>query len=687
MNLIEPDYLPFAAAEPFEGPWLVFAPHPDDETYGMGGSIAAARARGVEIRIVIMTDGALGGEGEDLAARRADEAIRAVKVLGGCTVHFWNEPDRGLQPTPHLVVRAAREIEQFGSAGGDKTPVGTVFFPSLLEPHPDHRAAAVIVWQALRRTGFQMKPVSYDISVQSPCNALIDISATVGQKRRAMAVYASQESQRPYARRLLALNAARAWSLPPLTRFAESFFCWPVLDLDLWALLAHVHAKQQDGLRFAAAAIDSGNARPTSSGREACGEAAPDGSAHAVQGLTKLLVVLASDVVGGAEILTAAMIRGLLGRYRIRVLTQRAVADHFAKEFASGSEGAGAPLEISLFESLGLIRPFDYALPNVLEYAKAIRQETVSADAEVVYAVMHNASFYLSLAKWRFPFSFRSRAVLGSLHGSLQGYCQARGAELSWTERLALRLCLMTLRRVLAPSRGVADELIEVYHADPARVGAIYNGFDIENIRMLAQQPHAGEAFEAGTQCVVTSCRLSDQKDFETLIAAFARVRRDPEPVLIIIGDGPMRDHILDLARQHGVAQRVRMAGFLKNPFPLIQRCDVFVLSSHYEGFGNVLIEAMALGVPVVATDCPWGPSEILERGTHGRLVPPRDAAGLADVLQEMLDCPESARSIGLAGRHRAEAFSVARMAGEYDEAFQQALYRLPASAATGGAR
>jgi len=207
MPLIESDYLPQTSSGLFPGPWLVFAPHPDDETYGMGGSIAAARSAGIEVGVVILTDGALGGAAvDDLVQIREEEVSAAVAALGGASLIFWRRPDRGLTPDAATIGLAAALLE--AHAGG------TAFFPSPLEPHPDHRATAVLVWEALRQCHFPLTPVNYEISVQGPCNRLLDITPWIEVKRRAMAVYQTQEAQRPYARRVLALNETRSWSLP-----------------------------------------------------------------------------------------------------------------------------------------------------------------------------------------------------------------------------------------------------------------------------------------------------------------------------------------------------------------------------------------------------------------------------------------------------------------------------------------
>jgi len=132
---------------------------------------------------------------------------------------------------------------------------------------------------------------------------------------------------------------------------------------------------------------------------------------------------------------------------------------------------------------------------------------------------------------------------------------------------------------------------------------------------------------------------MKAQKNHPLLLRAFARLnRRDAR--LMFVGDGTGREALLSLARDLGVVDRVIFAGFQLDPTAFYKTADLFVLSSNYEGFGNVIVEAMAYGTTVVSTDCPSGPAEILENGKYGRLVPVRDPQALADAMQAALTEP-----------------------------------------------
>ena len=162
---------------------------------------------------------------------------------------------------------------------------------------------------------------------------------------------------------------------------------------------------------------------------------------------------------------------------------------------------------------------------------------------------------------------------------------------------------------------------------------------------------------------------LKPQKDFATLIRAFARLRASRPARLVILGDArgaakdlAFRDELKALPAALGIAEDVAFPGFVANPFAWMARAACFALSSRWEGLGNVVIEALACGCPVVSTDCPSGPAEILAGGRYGRLVPVGDAAALAEAIAATLDAPPPRAEL-LA---RAERFSRARAAEEY---------------------
>ena len=164
--------------------------------------------------------------------------------------------------------------------------------------------------------------------------------------------------------------------------------------------------------------------------------------------------------------------------------------------------------------------------------------------------------------------------------------------------------------------------------------------------------------------------RLVPAKDFMTLLRAFHRVSSSRPARLVILGEGPQRNRLERFVRRMGMAERTSLPGWAPNPFAYMNRASVFVVSSKYEGLSLVLIEALACGCPVVSTDCPSGPAEILCNGEIGPLVPVGDDAALAAAMEHLLDNPPNRAIL----RARAQHFSGEACAEHYDRLIRECL-------------
>jgi glycosyltransferase involved in cell wall biosynthesis len=207
---------------------------------------------------------------------------------------------------------------------------------------------------------------------------------------------------------------------------------------------------------------------------------------------------------------------------------------------------------------------------------------------------------------------------------------------------------------VLANASALADAYRRRHPRAAARVAHLPNPVDFERIDVLAREPAPRAA--GGRLRVVSLGRLVAAKRFDLQLEALARLRATADVELVVGGDGPLRAALERRARELGLAERVRFLGFLANPFPWLAASDVFVLSSDHEGLPNALIEAQGLGLPAVATDCDFGPREIVDDGRSGRLVRPGDAGALARALDELLGDPERRRAMGREARERTRA-------------------------------
>lgn len=204
---------------------------------------------------------------------------------------------------------------------------------------------------------------------------------------------------------------------------------------------------------------------------------------------------------------------------------------------------------------------------------------------------------------------------------------------------------------LIAVSQGVAEDLRSLGLARN-RIHAIHNPVDPDRLRRLAGAS-LPSVLDGKCPYVVSLGRLVEQKDQQTLLRAYAMSALRVTHRLVIVGDGDRRVDLEQLAGKLGIADRVLLTGAMDNPYPVLARASLHVLSSRWEGYPNVLLEALALGVPVVSTDCPYGPREMLDDGRRGRLVPVGDAAALARAMDTELEHPSRADPAMLAAHDR----------------------------------
>ena len=203
------------------------------------------------------------------------------------------------------------------------------------------------------------------------------------------------------------------------------------------------------------------------------------------------------------------------------------------------------------------------------------------------------------------------------------------------------RWALTSVDYIVAVSVGVADDLSVQTGIPRSRFQVIYNPVISQSIYEAAAAPVEHPWFQAGEPPVILAVgRLDKQKDFPMLVRAFRMVRDSRSVRLMILGEGPDRSRIENTVREHRLSADVALPGFEHNPHRFMKRSAVFALSSAWEGFGVVLVEALALGLPVVSTNCTCGPAEILGDGRYGSLVPVADHQAMAQALLRTLDKP-----------------------------------------------
>jgi glycosyltransferase involved in cell wall biosynthesis len=217
----------------------------------------------------------------------------------------------------------------------------------------------------------------------------------------------------------------------------------------------------------------------------------------------------------------------------------------------------------------------------------------------------------------------------------------SRGHFERWLQTASMRCFYPAADAVLVPSAGAADDLAAHARLPRSRIHVVPSPIVTAALQVRAAEPLEHPWFAPGQPPLILGVgELSERKDFATLLRAFARVRAQRACRLMILGEGRRRAELEALARELGVAEDLALPGFVSNPYPYMSRAAVFALASRWEGMPVVLIEALALGTPSAACDCPSGPREVLDGGRVGPLVAVGDDAALAEALARQLDQP-----------------------------------------------
>ena len=239
---------------------------------------------------------------------------------------------------------------------------------------------------------------------------------------------------------------------------------------------------------------------------------------------------------------------------------------------------------------------------------------------------------------------------------------------------IAMRAACSGADLLIAASRGVAEDLVRSFVGRSSSIRVVNNPVDFSRVSSGARQPiDEADATRWRPPVVVAAGRLAAVKNYPLLIDAFAILRQRVPASLFILGEGDQESTVRARIIERGLAGSVHLCGFRPNPWSYIARADVFALTSRYEGFGNVLVEAMACGVPVVATSSA-GSQEIVESGANGLIVERHEPEAFAEALRLVLDDELLRRRMAERARADAERYRAELVALAYDRALTEAL-------------
>lgn len=225
--------------------------------------------------------------------------------------------------------------------------------------------------------------------------------------------------------------------------------------------------------------------------------------------------------------------------------------------------------------------------------------------------------------------------------------------------------------KVIALSDGVRKDLNENFKIKENKIKVIYNPVEVNYIKEASQEDVNDFNFTDGVKRVIAVGRLVKQKDYSTLLKAFEMISKE-NVQLLILGKGPLEHKLKEMCKQLGIESKVFFLGFKENPYKYMKRSDVFVLSSKWEGFGHVIVEAMTCRLPVVSTDCKSGPAEIIGNNKYGILVPTENPRLLANKIEELLNNEKLRNLYSKMGEIRANSFNSTQIIKQYEEVFKE---------------
>ncbi len=312
----------------------------------------------------------------------------------------------------------------------------------------------------------------------------------------------------------------------------------------------------------------------------------------------------------------------------------------------------------------------DYALPKkglfrkfmrLIRLRKIIKRET----PDVVLSFL--ANLYLIVATI-FPKRLNVKLVISERNSISYTLKYSRNSEL---KKIVSKMLYRFADIIIAVSDGVKKDLIKTLNLNETKIEVVYNPQDIEQIQRLAtQEVKHPWLIDKKYPVIINVGRLIYQKGQDILLKAFKIINEKIDSRLIILGEGPLLEELKNLTKELGIIDKVDFVGFKKNPFAYISRSDVFVLSSRWEGFPNVLIEAMACGVPVISTDCPSGPNEIIINNINGLLVSVENWNELADNILKLLTNKDLQTKFVIKNKESIKKFALERILNQYLELF-----------------
>jgi glycosyltransferase involved in cell wall biosynthesis len=371
----------------------------------------------------------------------------------------------------------------------------------------------------------------------------------------------------------------------------------------------------------------------------------------------KILLVISSLAGGGAERVVTLMLRYLDRRKFLPVLI-------IFKERNDYSDGLPADVKIICLKIQSNF--------NIAAIISSLSRVIQAERPELILSFLNDVNYFTIMAS--FFTRFKAPVLVSERNNPSHRLAETKRP---WLHRLAVRCFYPRATAVICVSQGVKDDLVANFHLPPEKCLVQYNPCDISRIQNLAATKVDHPWFNQEAPLLLACGRLSKQKNYSLLLKATFLALKDIPLRLAILGKGEDLSRLKACAASLGISPQVAFLGFQDNPYKYMARATALVSSSAYEGFPNVLIEAMACGTPVISTRCPFGPEEIIEHGINGLLVPVNDEQALTRAMVDLLTNPARQRRLAAGGRKRADNFRAEKIVREYEGVFEKQMHSL----------
>jgi glycosyltransferase involved in cell wall biosynthesis len=361
----------------------------------------------------------------------------------------------------------------------------------------------------------------------------------------------------------------------------------------------------------------------------------------------KILFVLPALSGGGAE----------------RVVTQ--IASAFQRDYSDEIEISVVSLLENDNGAADSFPTFFLSCPRVGKALVPLYKIIQKFQPAVVVSTLKHVTLLISIIKLGSAHRFRHVARVANTYSMEIGIGSAGKMKIRLTSGL-IRFANSLVDDFICVSEGVSTDLQKYFGVESSRCRVIYNPIDLQKIKELADVHMPPVLTEPRLPTILAVGRLSKQKDYAMLINAFRLLSSECDCRLVILGEGNLRGEIEDKIKKDGLTEKVYLEGFIANPYPYFKLADVFALSSLYEGLPNVLLEALAFDLPVVSTDCNYGPAEIITASYLGQLVPVGDAEKMGQALLQQLDSGRDTRRSAYVAKH----FSLDAVSARYKHVF-----------------